>query len=83
MNTYVIIIYAFFSISTIVGALNNSFDANLTQRVALSIFGIWAIWRINLVIENGWAYPHEPVIATALGLYALGTILKTIKYCKR
>lgn len=80
MSTYVIVVYAIFSVMTIVGALNRIFDANLTQRIALSLLGLWAAWRITLVYEFGYSYPHEPMIATALGLYAIGTITKTVSY---
>lgn len=80
MTTYVIVVYALFSLTTIVGALNRFFDANLTQRLALSLLGLWAIWRITLVYEFGWSYPHEPMMVTALGLYAIGTITKTVSY---
>jgi len=80
MSMYVIVVYALFSVSTVVGALNRFFDANLTQRIALSLLGLWAVWRITLVYQFGWSYPHEPMIATALGLYAVGTIIKTVSY---
>ena len=62
------------------GALSPRFDANILQRLALFGFSLWSAWRISLIFEHGYSWPHEPVVVTALALYAAGTVQKTLSY---
>lgn len=80
MNEYVMLTYIVMLVCIVVGAFNRAFDASLLQRIALFIISIWLCWRLWLVWEHGWAYPHEPMISSALALYAVATIKKTIWY---
>lgn len=81
---YIVGIYVFICIASAVGSLNRDFDANIMQRIAMGLLALWAVWRIILIWDYGWSYPHEPVMVTALGIYAVGTITKMIHYrrCK-
>lgn len=80
LQAYICTVYAVVLLACVAGAFNRHYDANLAQRVALSLFALWAAWRIRLVYDNGWGYPHEPMVATALLLYAVGSGFKTIKW---
>ena len=44
------------------------------------MFAVWSAWRMGLVWRHGWGYPHEPLVASAMALYALGSAYKTIAY---
>ena len=35
---------------------------------------------MGLVWRHGWGYPHEPLVASAMALYALGSAYKTIVF---
>lgn len=83
MIIYLSIVYIFVAIMCVVGQINNSFDGNSLQRAGLGLACLWALWRIYLLSISTWGYPHEPLIATSMGLYALGTLVKTRHYCKR
>jgi len=74
---YICIVYLFVLAACVLGAFNMTFNANVVQRVALFLLAVWAVWRFRLVLAYGWAYPHEPLVVTALGLYAAGTVLQT------
>lgn len=80
---YTCAVYAFVIGACIIGAFDRDYDANLMQRLALGAFAFWSLWRVELIwrYDVGWA--HEPLLVTALLLYALGSILKTIKWKKR
>lgn len=80
MLFYICIAYIFLFIACVIGAFNHEYKANLLQRIALSILAIWSIWRIGLIWNYGWGYPHEFLVATALVLYAIGSAIKTRKY---
>ena len=75
--SYVIVIYALLFPLALWGAFSSLFSANLCQQVALTMFALWSVWRISLVIDKGWGFPHEWLIATAMLLFALGTVQKT------
>lgn len=80
MSFFICILYSLCLGCCLLGLYNNRFNANFLQRVALVMFAFWSTWRIWLVYQNGWGYPHEPLIATALSLFAVGTITKTISW---
>lgn len=84
MNTaiklYICTAYLVVFAACIGAAFSHLYKANLLQRIAVSMIGIWVAWRVVLIWEHGWDYPHEPVIATALAVYALGSVLKTAIY---
>lgn len=77
---YVVAVYAMTLPAAAWGALSPRFDANLLQRVALFGFSLWSVWRISLILDFGYSWPHEPVVVTALALYAAGTVQKTLAY---
>lgn len=81
--TYLIICYLFLAAVCFIGQVNGSFNGNLLQQAGLALGVIWCVWRVYLLSVSTWGYPHEPLIATAMGLYALGTVMKTRHYCKR
>lgn len=83
LHTYICTVYAVVLLACAIGAFNRHYDANLLQRLALSMFALWAVWRIRLVYSHSWGYPHEPLVATALLLYAIGSGFKTLKYWRR
>lgn len=83
MIMYLMINYGFVALMCIAGQFNRSFNGNSFQRLGLAAAAIWALWRIQMLSNGTWGYPHEPLIATAMGLYAIGTLLKTMHYCKR
>lgn len=62
------------------GAFSPRFDANILQRLALGAFSLWGVWRIGLIWQDGWGFPHEWLVATAMALYAAGTVQKTLSY---
>ena len=80
IEVYICALYVYVAVSCVIGAFSRVFCANLLQRLALACLGMWSVWRIQLVIESGWGIPHEPLIATSLGLYALGTMIKTFSW---
>ena len=75
---FVVLAYAVFLSACTVGAFSRAYSANLAQRLAL--FAVWSAWRMGLVWRHGWGYPHEPLVASAMALYALGSAYKTIAY---
>ena len=77
---FVVLAYAVFLSACTVGAFSRAFQANLAQRLALALFAVWSAWRMGLVWRHGWGYPHEPLVAAAMALYALGSAYKTIAY---
>lgn len=77
---YICLIYTFVLIISAVGAFSRAFDANVTQRFALTMFAVWSAWRVQLILEGGWGYPHEPLVATAMCVYAIGTVQKALHY---
>ena len=82
LAAYICAVYALILLTCVMGAFNPDYDANLLQRIALGMFAIWSVWRIQLVYQFGWGYPHEPMVATALLLYAIGSIMKTVRWKK-
>lgn len=80
MSIYVMSMYAFFWIVTLLGAFNHTFNSNLWQRVGLCLLGCGALWSINIQLESGLTNPHDMITATGLSVYALGTIFKTNQY---
>jgi hypothetical protein len=82
-SIYVTVAYAVVFSACVAGAFAHSYDANLPQRIAMALFAIWSVWRVQLVVVYGWGYPHETFVATALLLYAVGSAWKTIKWTKR
>ena len=77
---FVVLAYAIFFTACTVGAFSRAYSANLAQRLALALFAVWSAWRIGLVWRHGWGYPHEPLVASAMALYALGSAYKTIVF---
>lgn len=79
-DLYVCAAYVVVLAACIAGAFSRSYNANLAQRLALALLALWSVWRIELVYLNGWGYPHETFVATAMLLYACGSAQKTIKW---
>ena len=79
-SIYVCAAYAVVLALCMAGAFSVTYDANLAQRIAMGALAVWAAWRIQLVYEYGWGYPHETFVATALLLYAAGSAYKTLKW---
>jgi len=80
ISTYICAAYLLLFAACAAGAFSMNYNANLLQRVALSILAFWSVWRIDLIWDHGWGYPHEPVLATALMLYAIGSFVKTLHW---
>ena len=83
MTIYLMTIYGFVALMCIAGQFNRPFNGNSFQRLGLAMAAIWSIWRIQMLNNGPWGYPHEPLLATSMGLYAIGTLIKTRYYCKR
>ena len=83
MIIYLMTTYGFVALMCIAGQFNRPFDGNSFQRLGLAMAAIWSIWRIQMLNTGPWGYPHEPLLATSMGLYAIGTLIKTRYYCKR
>ena len=79
-GSFVVLAYAIFFTACAVGAFSRTYSANLAQRLALALFAVWSAWRMGLVWRHGWGYPHEPLVASAMALYALGSAYKTIVF---
>ena len=79
-GSFVVLAYAIFFTACAVGAFSRAFQANLAQRLALALFAVWSVWRMGLFWSHGWGYPHEPLVASAMALYALGSAYKTIVF---
>ena len=77
---FVVLAYAIFFTACTVGAFSRTYSANLAQRLAMALFAVWSAWRMGLVWRHGWGYPHEPLVASAMALYALGSAYKTIVF---
>lgn len=75
---YICLAYVLVFAACLAGAFSVLYQANFLQRLSIFILAIWSVWRIQLIWEEGWSYPHEPLLATCLALYALGSIVKTI-----
>ena len=82
-GSFVVLAYAIFFTACAVGAFSRTYSANLAQRLAMALFAVWSAWRMGLVWRHGWGYPHEPLVASAMALYALGSAYKTIVFCLR
>lgn len=83
MIIYLMTIYGFVALICIARHFNRSFNGNSFQRLGLAMASIWAICRIQMLSNGTWGYPHEPLLATSMVLYAIGTLIKTRQYCKR
>ena len=46
---FVVLAYAVFLSACTVGAFSRAFQANLAQRLALTLFAVWSTWRMDLV----------------------------------
>ena len=79
-GSFVVLAYAIFFTACAVGAFSRAYSANLAQRLAMTLFAVWSVWRMGLFWSHGWGYPHEPLVASAMALYALGSAYKTIAY---
>ena len=79
-GSFVVLAYAIFFTACAVGAFSRTYSANLAQRLAMALFAVWSAWRMGLVWRHGWGYPHEPLVASAMALYALGSAYKTIVF---
>ena len=79
-GSFVVLAYAIFFTACAVGAFSRTYSANLAQRLAIALFAVWSAWRMGLVWRHGWGYPHEPLVASAMALYALGSAYKTIVF---
>ena len=79
-GSFVVLAYAIFFTACAVGAFSRAYSANLAQRLAMALFAVWSAWRMGLVWRHGWGYPHEPLVASAMALYALGSAYKTIVF---
>lgn len=82
LSYYVCAAYAVLLLVCAAGAFSKAYAANLAQRFALATLAVWSAWRVELVLSHGWGYPHEPVVASALLLYALGSAHKTLKHLR-
>lgn len=80
MAYYICGAYVVLFIVCLFGAFSKNYSANFMQSTAILLFALWAAWRIGLVWKFGWGYPHEPLVATALLLYSVGSFLKTWNY---
>lgn len=80
---YIIGIYACILPIAAWGAFSPRYDANILQRLALGAFSMWGVWRIGLILEDGWGFPHEWLVATAMALFAAGTLQKTLEHWRR
>lgn len=80
MSLFICTLYAIALLCCGLGLYNNRFDANLLQRIGLVLFAFWSVWRVTLIYKSGWGYPHEPMIATAIVLFAVGTVTKTLRW---
>ena len=82
LNLYICAAYALVFTACVAGAFSENYCANLLQRIALSTLAFWVVWRAGLILERGWGGMHEPVVATALALYSIGSLIKTLKFTK-
>lgn len=62
---------------------SRAYDANSLQRCSMLILAIWCLWRAWLMRDNVIGQYQMSVISTGLALFAVGSLLKTIKYCRR
>ena len=76
MIVYIIVGYSVFILLTLFAAFSKCFDANLFQRFSLGILAVWSYWRINIVIDEGIAWPHEPVLITGMLIFSLATVFQ-------
>ena len=79
-SSFVVLAYAIFFTACAVGAFSRTYSANLAQRLAMALFAVWSVWRMGLFWSHGWGYPREPLVASAMALYALGSAYKTIVF---
>lgn len=63
----------------VIGAFDKHYDANLAQRLALGVLSLWIVARVDYIHAYGWMM-HEPILATGLALYAIGSVAKTLKW---
>lgn len=82
LSAYICAAYGLIVLTCVMGAFNIDYDANLLQRLALAMVAIWSVWRMQIIYKSEWTYPNEPVVATAIMLYALGSIMKTVRWKK-
>ena len=82
LSAYICAAYGLIVLTCVMGAFNIDYDANLLQRLALAMVAVWCVWRIQLVYAYQFTYPNEPVVATAIMLYAIGSIMKTLRWKK-
>lgn len=47
------------------------------------ILAIWCVWRAWLMRDNIIGHYQMAVIATGLSVFAVGSLLKTLKYYRR
>lgn len=78
LHAYLYIAYALVFVTCLAGAFSDCYSANLLQRLGIFMLAIWAVWRIQVVWKYGCDSPQEPLLASALALYAAGSLLKTL-----
>lgn len=74
--------YSIVLVVCVIGAFDEHYDANLAQRFAMGILSLWVVARVDYIHSYGWML-HEPILATALALYAAGSVAKTLKWRRR
>lgn len=77
METLVIVLLWFVSLSCIAGAFSTCYSGTFLQRVGMTLIAFWAAWRIVLVLEEGYVHPHMALGAIGMSVFAAGTMLKT------
>lgn len=80
MSLLVCTLYILSLIGCTFGMYHNRFNANFLQRLALILLAFWFVWRVSLISQKGWEYPHEILIAIAIAVFTLGTTLKTLRW---
>ena len=71
--------YSVVLVFCVIGAFDRHYDANLAQRLAMGVLSLWIVARIDYIRDYGWML-HEPLLATGLACYAIGSVVKTLKW---
>lgn len=81
MTSFIVcLLYGVGLLGCAVGLYNRHYNANVLQRVALALLAVWFVARVLAVFHFGGTYGHEPVIALALAILAIGTLTKTLHH---
>lgn len=77
METLVILLLCFVSLSCVAGAFSQCYSGTLLQRIGMALIAFWSMWRVALIIQEGYVHSSMALGAFGMAIFAAGTMIKT------